>query len=438
MAALTVAGEVRVPGDKSISHRALMLAALASGESRLRGVLQSADVHSTAGVLRASGAGIPELGTGIRVNGGGLHGLRASGAPLDCGNSGTTTRLMAGVCAGYPFESVFVGDASLSRRPMRRVARPLEEMGARVTLAGDGLPMTVRGGALRQVDWMNEKSSAQVKSAILLAALVGGVEATVREPDPSRDHSERMLRAAGVTVTSERGAVTITPAGALRPLDIEIPGDPSSAAFFAALAVLADRGALHLRGVGLNPTRTGFFAALRRMGADVRFEGEHDQGGEPVGTIIATASAGMLRATVAEGSEIPSMIDELPLLACVAARAAGTTEIRGAAELRVKESDRIATVVANLRTLGAEAGELPDGLRVTGSDRPLRGRVTTHGDHRLAMAFGILGAIPGNAITVDDPGCAIVSFPGFWTLLDRLTSRARAGEGRHGKPPRSA
>ena len=438
MAALTVAGELRVPGDKSISHRALMLAALATGESRLRGVLQSADVHSTAGTLRALGAGVPPLDAAMRVTGGGLRGLRASSAPLDCGNSGTTTRLMAGVCAGYPFDSMFVGDASLSRRPMRRIARPLEAMGARVTLTGDGLPMTVRGGALRSIDWVNEKSSAQVKSAILFAALVGGVDATVREPDPSRDHSERMLRAAGVPVIATADAVEIAPADALRPLDIEIPGDPSSAAFFAALAVLAHRGALQLRGVGLNPTRTGFYAALRRMGASIRFEDEHDQGGEPVGTIVANASAGALRATTAGGSEIPSMIDELPLLACVAARAAGTTEIRGAAELRVKESDRIATVVANLRTLGAEAEELPDGLRVTGSDRPLRGRVTTHGDHRLAMAFGILGALPGNAITVDDPECAIVSFPGFWALLDRLTGQARAGEGRHGKPPRSA
>ena len=438
MAALTVGGELRVPGDKSISHRALMLGALATGESRVRGVLPSADVHSTAGVLRALGAGVPPLGEEMRIAGSGLHGLRAPDVPLDCGNSGTTTRLMAGVCAGYAFDSVFIGDSSLSRRPMRRIARPLEAMGARVALTGDGLPMTVHGGALRHIEWVNEKSSAQVKSAILLAALVGGVPATVREPDSSRDHSERMLRATGVKVATDGGAVTIAPAAQLHPLDIEIPGDPSSAAFFAALAVLADRGALQLRGVGLNPTRTGFYAALKRMGAKVRFENEHDQGGEPVGTIVATASAGTLRATVAEGSEIPTMIDELPLLACVATRAAGTTEIRGAAELRVKESDRIATVVANLRTLGADAEELPDGLRVTGSDKRLRGRVTTHGDHRLAMAFGILGAIPGNAITIDDPECAIVSFPGFWALLDGVTGHTRAGEGSHGKAPRSA
>jgi len=438
MAALIVDGEVRVPGDKSISHRALMLAALATGESRVRGVLQSADVHSTAGVLRALGADLPPLNGEMRIIGAGLHGLRAPAVPLDCGNSGTTTRLMAGVCAGYAFESLFVGDGSLSRRPMRRIARPLEQMGAQVSLTSDGLPMTIVGGALREIDWRSEKASAQIKSAILLAALVGGVEATVREPELSRDHSERMLRAVGAQVVARGTAVTISPAAALRPLDIAVPGDPSSAAFFSALAVLAGGGSLRLPDVGLNPTRIGFYHALRRMGARLAFADERDQGGEPVGTIIATASTGALRATTAQGAEIPTMIDELPLLACVAARAQGTTEITGAAELRVKESDRIATVVANLRTLGADAEELPDGLRVTGSDRPLAGRVVTHGDHRLAMAFGILGALPCNAITIDDPECAVVSFPGFWGQLERLTSRARTGEARHRDRPASA
>ena len=438
MAALIVDGEVRVPGDKSISHRALMLAALATGESRVQGVLRSADVHSTAGVLRALGADVPTLDADMRIVGGGLRGLRAPAAPLDCGNSGTTTRLMAGVCAGYAFESLFVGDASLSRRPMRRIARPLEAMGAQVTLTSNGLPMTIVGGALRPIEWESEKASAQIKSAILLAALVGGVEATVREPELSRDHSERMFRAVGVNVATRGTAVTIVPAASLRPLDIEIPGDPSSAAFFAALAVLANEGELHLPGVGINPTRVGFYQALRRMGARLTFADERDVGGEPVGTIIAGASAGVLRATTAQGAEIPTMIDELPLLACVAARAQGTTVITGAAELRVKESDRIATVVANLRTLGAEAEELPDGLRVTGSDAPLTGRVVTHGDHRLAMAFGILGALPGNAITIDDPECAVVSFPGFWEQLERLTRHRRSGEAHHGDRPASA
>ncbi len=433
MAPLIVGGEIRVPGDKSISHRALMLAALATGESRVRGILGSADVHSTAGALRALGAAVPTLGNELRIVGAGLHGLRAPDIPLDCGNSGTTTRLLAGICAGYPFASQFIGDASLSRRPMRRIAQPLESMGAEVSLTGSGLPMTVRGGTLRSVDWENEKSSAQVKSAILLAALVGGVAATVRERERSRDHTERMLRSSGVAVTTQGDAVSISPAESLSAFDIDVPGDPSSAAFFAALAALAGGGSLRMPGVGLNPTRTGFYDAVRRMGADVAITDEQEQGGEPVGTLVVTAS-GSLRATTVGGAVIPTMIDELPLLACVAARAEGTTEITGAAELRVKESDRIATVVGNLRTLGAEAEELPDGLRVTGSDRPLRGHVITHGDHRLAMAFGILAALPGNEITIDDPECAVVSFPGFWALLAETTGGSREARHRERSP----
>jgi 3-phosphoshikimate 1-carboxyvinyltransferase len=425
MASLTVSGEVQVPGDKSISHRALMLSALASGRSTVSGILQSADVQSTAQVLRTLGVDIPPLDDPrLIIAGRGRRGLCAPAMPLDCGNSGTTARLMAGICAGHPFESIFVGDASLSRRPMRRVTRPLEAMGAEVTLAGDTLPMTIRGGALRPIEWTSEKSSAQIKSAILLAAVVGGVPVTVREPEASRDHSERMLRAAGVPVTIDGTSIALGAVDALRPLDIVVPGDPSSAAFFAALAVLSSHGRLRIPGVGVNPSRMGFFAALGRMGAAVRIEEAHDQGGEPVGTIVVEAGAGTLRATRAGGVEIPTMIDELPLLACVAARAEGTTEITGASELRVKESDRIATVVANLRALGGDAEELEDGLRVTGSDRPLRGHVVTHGDHRLAMAFGVLGALPGNAITIDDPACAIVSFPGFWESLARVSGRA--------------
>ncbi len=430
MAALSIAGEVRVPGDKSISHRALMLAALGSGQSRVRGILRSADVESTAAVLRALGANVPALSSDVTVSGRGLRGLREAPSALDCGNSGTTTRLMAGICAGHAFASHFIGDSSLSRRPMRRVARPLEAMGASVELAGDGLPMTIRGGALRPVDWRSEKSSAQIKSAILLAALVGGVEATVHEPEASRDHSERMLRALGVLVETRGVAVTIHPATAIDPLDVAVPGDPSSAAFFAALAVLSGRGELRLPGVGLNPTRIGFFRALQRMGASVRFEDLSDEGGEPVGTIVAAASGGALAGVAVGGVEIPTMIDELPMLACVGCRSVGTTEITGAAELRVKESDRIAAVVANLRALGAEAEELPDGMRVTGSDRPLRGRVITHGDHRLAMAFGILATLPGNEITIDDPDCAIVSFPGFWSQLATVTGSERTHRNR--------
>lgn len=411
---------LRVPGDKSISHRALMLAALGRGTSRVRGLLRSADVRSTAGVLRALGATIPELEAAELVIGGvGLRGLRAPATALDCGNSGTTTRLMAGVIAGAGISARFEGDASLSGRPMRRIAAPLEAMGARVELpTHGGLPMTVRGGVLRGITWHAEVASAQVKSAILLAGLVANVPVEVHEPAATRDHTERMLRARGVDVRVEGLDVVLLPSARLEAGDMDVPGDPSSAAFFAGLAALGGTAAVSMENVGVNPGRTGAFQVLRRMGASVRFEGVAEQGGEPVATVVA--GPGPLRGTVITPDEVPSLIDELPLLACVAARAAGETRVTGAGELRVKESDRIAAVVANLRAIGAEAEELPDGFVVRGSDRPLGGRIVTHADHRIAMAFGVLGAVPGNAITLDDPSCVDVSYPTFWDDLARV------------------
>ena len=413
---LRVAGRVRVPGDKSISHRALMLAALAPGRSRVRGLLDSADVRSTAACLRALGAVIPEVGPDVLIGGGALV---APGGDLDCGNSGTSARLLAGVAAAQPFASRFVGDASLSRRPMRRVAAPLAAMGAEVTFDGDDgrLPMRVRGGALRDTEWASDTASAQVKSAVLLAGVLAGVEVTVREPHASRDHTERMLAARGVDVYVHSTAVHIPAGQRLAPADVDVPGDPSSAAFFAALATLAGDGALALPDVCLNPTRTGFFVALTDMGAHLPVEDERRDGGEDVGTVLIEAGR-PLRGTVVEPHEVPAMIDELPLLACVAACAEGETRVTGAAELRVKESDRIAAVVANLRALGVDADELPDGFVVAGrGPRTFAGAVATHADHRLAMAFGVLGALPGGDVRVDDPACVDVSFPGFWAAL---------------------
>ena len=421
MAALTVSGSVRVPGDKSISHRALILAALAAGKSRVRGILDAADVRSTAGVLRALGADFPELSSDFVVTGRGLRSLAPPKGVLDCGNSGTTARLVAGVAAAYPFASRFEGDESLSRRPMRRVARPLAAMGARVDLAPGGtLPMTIEGARLASLEWSTESASAQVKSAVLLAGLVAGVEVTVREPVPSRDHTERMLAARGIDVRADGAVVTLRPAGPLRACDVAVPADPSSAAFLAAFAALADGGEVELPDLCLNPTRTGFLRALARMGARVNFGDERHQGGEVVGSLFV-APAG-LRGIAVGGAEVPSLIDELPLLACVASRAEGETVITGAAELRVKESDRIAAVVANLRAVGAAAEELPDGLRVAGGAGRLRGEVRTFGDHRIAMAFGVLGALPGNEIRVDDRECVGVSYPDFWLDLNRLSS----------------
>ena len=395
-----------------------MLAALASGSSTIRGILDSADVRSTAAALRALGARIPQLAAEFAVVGEGARSLSEPATDLDCGNSGTTTRLMAGIASACPFTSRFVGDASLSRRPMQRVARPLGAMGARFEFEdGDGLPMRITGGALAPITWTTEAASAQIKSAILLAAVAANVEVEVREPSRSRDHTERMLAAQGAKVTSSGCAVRLTPpaGGRLEPLCITVPSDPSSAAFMAALAALADDGAMELPDVCLNPTRTGFFGALRLMGARVQIGGARLEGGEDVGTV--TVHPSRLRGIDLPIEDVPSMIDELPLLACVAARAEGNTRVRGAAELRVKESDRIATVVSNLKAIGATAQEEPDGFTVAGSGRPLVGRVRTLGDHRIAMAFGVLAAIPGNEIEIDDPSCVSVSYPAFWDDL---------------------
>ena len=419
---LRVAGELVVPGDKSISHRALICGALADGTSRIRDILPSADVHSTANVLRALGARIPVLGASIEINGGGRRSLGAPSGDLDCGNSGTSARLMAGVVAGSGFAARFVGDASLSRRPMRRVQRPLAAMGATVELpVHGGLPMLVRGEALTSVEWVSDTSSAQVKSCVLLAALCAGVESTVREPSRSRDHTERMLASMGAEVWVNDDAVMLFGEQVLAPLDLTIPGDPSSAAFFAALAALADRGELVARRVGVNETRTGFFAVLREMGASVELENLSREGGEDVADLRVTGGRRMSGVSVG-GAAIPTMIDELPLLACVAAYADGETRVTGAAELRVKESDRIAAVVQNLRALGGDADELPDGFVVRGSRPRLRGMVTTHGDHRLAMAFGVLSAMPGNEIAIDDRDCVAVSYPDFWAHLARVVA----------------
>jgi 3-phosphoshikimate 1-carboxyvinyltransferase len=422
---MNVSGEIRPPGDKSISHRALLLAALGDGPSRLRGVLDSADVRSTAGALRTLGAEIPELAADVVVTGVGLRGLRAPHTALDCGNSGTTARLLAGVVAASPFAARFEGDASLSRRPMRRVARPLEAMGARVEFErGDGLPMTVRGAPLRRIDWTNETASAQVKSAILLAAVIAGVEASVAEPRRSRDHTERMLAARGVPLRVSENGVRVGGVERLAACDTDVPADPSSAAFFAALAALASGGQLTLRAVCVNPTRSGFLEVLREMGAAVELGGAREQGGEPIADVVVRP--GTLRGVDVGADRVPSLIDELPLLACVASRAEGETRITGARELRVKESDRIAAVVANLRAVGASAEEMADGMVVHGSDRPLAGRIATHGDHRLAMAFGVLGALPGHRISIDDPNCVAVSFPAFWEELARVRGGTRS------------
>jgi len=424
-------GDVTVPGDKSITHRALMFAAAAEGESRLGGLLPGEDCRSTAAVLRDLGCDVPAPpadASEIVVRGRGLHAWRAPAAPLDCGNSGTTARLMMGWLASRPFACVLTGDASLRTRPMRRITAPLEEMGARFREleAPDRLPVEVAGGGLRGIDYASPKASAQIKSAVLLAGVGARVPVTVTEPVLSRDHTERMLSALGAPVRAEPssgGPRVLLDAwdGPIRGFDLQVPGDPSSAAFLTALALLADAGELRIRRVCANPTRTGFFAIVRRMMGLVAWERGRFEGGEPVSDLVVRPSR--LRGVEVWPREVPAAIDEVPVLAALAARAGGETRITGAGELRVKESDRIAALVTALRAIGAEAEELPDGLVVRGSDRPLRGRVVTHGDHRIAMAFGVLAALPGNEIEIDDRECAAVSFPGYWDVLASLVHR---------------
>jgi 3-phosphoshikimate 1-carboxyvinyltransferase len=426
--------EIRVPGDKSISHRALLLGALARGRSSVRGILPGADPSATAGILRALGVPVPALppdGSELRIPGVGLRGLRSPSRPLDCMNSGTTARLLLGILSGQPLEAVLTGDESLRKRPMRRVTEPLIAMGATIREVGPPgfLPLEVRGGPLHPIRYRSPVASAQVKSALLLAGLVGGCRVELFEPRRSRDHTERMLVGAGVPLEegeAEGGwrVLLDSPPGSLPPLDLDVPGDPSSAAFFVAWALMAG-SPLAIRGVGMNETRIGFLPVLERMGARIRVEPEAGaEGGEPVATLVV--EGGTLRGTEVGEGEIPSLIDEIPVLAMVAARAEGVTRITGAEELRVKESDRIRALVDNLRTVGARVEELPDGLLVEGSDAPLRGRVRTHHDHRIAMAFGILGALPGNQIQVEDADVVEVSFPGFWDLLDAVGREADA------------
>lgn len=419
---VTVRGAVRVPGDKSISHRALILGALGHGVSTISNLLQSADVQSTASVLAELGVRIEMRGSDTVVHGLGIRGLEQPLSDLDCGNSGTTTRLLSGVIAGHPFSATLVGDASLSARPMRRVAEPLELMGARFRFgSGDGLPMTITGSSLHSIGYTTPTASAQIKSAILLAALVAQVPVTVTEPRQSRDHMERMLSARGVDVVIDGAIIAMGAVKDLPSIDVVVPGDPSAAAFFIALAAMQEGAAIDLPNVCLNPSRTGFIDVVQRMGATVASGEMRDDGGEPVGTVRATGS-GLLRGISVGADQVPTMIDELPMLACLAARAEGETVITGAGELRFKESDRIGAVVSNLRAIGVEAEERPDGMRITGSDAPLRGQVDPLGDHRLAMAFGILGALPGNDLQILGAGCVGVSYPSFWTDLARVTS----------------
>lgn len=416
--------DVRVPGDKSITHRALILAALASGESRLSGLLDAEDTRATAGALRQLGAAIPpHLHGTVRVAGKGATSLAPAATPLDCGNSGTTARLLLGALAGCPFETVLTGDASLRSRPMRRVADPLTAAGAvfQELQPMGSLPIRVRGARpLRPVTWRSPHASAQVKSALLLAGLTGQTSVELREPGRSRDHTERMLDAMGARLgrRDEAGhhVVSLHPPARLEPLDIRVPGDFSSAFFLLGLGVLA--GSVRVRDVGLNPGRTGALDVLRRMGGEVDMVVEGESGGEPFGQV--TVRPASLRGTHVTPEEVPGLLDEVPLLAVLAACADGETRFDGLAELRLKESDRIDAIGQNLRRLGVPTETGPDHLAIHGVSGTLSGTVDARGDHRIAMAFGVLGAVGSNTIEVRGAHVVAISFPEFWEHVAML------------------
>jgi 3-phosphoshikimate 1-carboxyvinyltransferase len=421
---MKIGGSVRVPGDKSITQRALLLAAMTRGVSHLGGALTSLDTRATARVIRALGAGVSPLRAGsvVVVRGGGR--LRRPAAPLDCGNSGTAARLLLGLLAAHRFVAVVTGDRSLRRRPMGRVTEPLSLMGAKFLGDADRLPLRISGGRLTALRYELPVSSAQLKSALLLAGMAGGVPVTVREPGGrSRDHTERMLRSFGYAVVEHDAWIEFQPTGRLRPFDLQVPGDFSSAIFLIGAALMSEAGELRVAGVGVNPTRTGALDVLRRMGARILVEPSGGALAEPVADLLVRPAD--LRGTVVAANEIPGLIDEIPLLAALATRAQGSTTFHQVGELRVKESDRLALMAENIRALGGRAEARGNNLYVDGTSAPPRGRVRTEGDHRLAMAFAVLGTLPGARVQVDNMACSAVSFPGFVAALRGIRRSGR-------------
>jgi 3-phosphoshikimate 1-carboxyvinyltransferase len=392
-----------------------MLAALARGKSELTGLLTGDDVKSTARVLRQLGADISTIRDSmVKVSG---ARLTAPGARLNCGNSGTSARLMLGILAGQKFTATLTGDASLRRRPMRRVTEPLKQMGADINERGDGLPLTIRGGTLRGLTYVSPVASAQVKSAILFAGLTGRVPVTITEPYRSRDHTERLFVHLGLGIHERNGAIVYEPSGHsnIPSFQLSVPGDPSSAAFLVAAAVLAEGGELLVENVGINPTRTGFLVVLERMGAHVERVNLRDEGGEPVADLVVRPAA--LKGTEVSAAEIPTLVDEVPMLAVLASRAAGETVFREVGELRVKESNRLELMADNLRAVGAKAEVQGNDLHVEGNQRAPRGRVETAKDHRLAMAFAVLDTVDGAAVMLSEKKSVAVSYPNFFRDL---------------------
>jgi 3-phosphoshikimate 1-carboxyvinyltransferase len=416
-------GVVLVPGDKSISHRALLLGALADGPSHVRNWLPAEDCRATLNAVRALGVHVEQRSPAeLVVHGVGLYGLRQPAAPIDCQGSGTTMRLLAGLLAGQPFTSVLDGHAGLRRRPMERIAVPLRQMGARVDTHDGRPPLSITGGRLSGIDYHLPVASAQVKSAVLLAGLYAEGQTTVREPGPARDHTERMLLARGIELNIEGSAIQLVPGSrSLSACSFTVPSDISSAAFPLVAALIAPRADLTVEGVGVNPTRTGLLDVLGRMGAEFEWLGRREEGGEPVADIrVSSQGGGRLRGTAIGGDLVVRMIDEFPILAVAATQAEGETVVQDARELRVKESDRIAAVVAELRRLGAVIEEREDGFVVQGPARLRGARVDSHGDHRLAMALAVAGLAAEGETVIDGAEVIADSFPGFVHFMQNI------------------
>ncbi|RME75548.1 MAG: 3-phosphoshikimate 1-carboxyvinyltransferase [Planctomycetota bacterium] len=421
-------GAVDLPGDKSMWHRALILSALARGRSLVRGAPAGQDVASTRGALTALGVRIEDWDEGVYVDGDGIGAWRAPAAPIDCGNAGTTLRLLLGALAAAPLVATLTGDGSLRRRPMGRVLTPLERMGARFEATAGGAdgrcaPITVFGCAEpRPLVYESPVASAQVKSAVLLCGLHAAGRTEVREPVRSRDHTERMLRLFGLDVREHDTTVTIEGPAELEPARVEIPGDVSAAAFWLVAAAGLEGSRVVLRDVGTNPTRTGVLDVLDAMGAELHRGEQRFAGFEPLADLFVRGGAELAPLRI-EAAEVPRLVDEIPLLCLLATRAHGTSEVRGAGELRHKESDRLASTTALLHALGAECEPLPDGLRIPGPQRLRGGRVDPRGDHRIAMAAAVAGLWSEQGVEIADPQCVAVSYPTFFDTLEALAVR---------------
>lgn len=421
-------GELLLPPDKSISHRAIMFASIARGKSTVRNFLLAADPLSTINAFRMLGIEILEMNGSVTINGKGLYGLKEPFDVINCGNSGTTVRLIAGILAGSPFFSALTGDSSLRQRPMARVVAPLQAMGARISgRAGDKfLPVAIKGGGLRAMHFEMPVASAQVKSCLILAALYAAGTTTITEPYKSRDHTEKMLGSMGAHI--EQGSpgkpIKVTGGAELDAYDITAPADFSSAAFFLAAALIVPGSEILIRNVGVNPTRTGMLDVMENMGAGVELLNRRETSGEQIADICCR-TADTLKAVSINKESIPAVIDEFPILCVLATQAEGVTEIRGAGELRLKESDRIRTMATELRKLGAEVEEYPDGIAIKGGTALTGAAVDSHGDHRIAMSMAVAALVAEGTTVIENASCVDISFPGFFEQLKTVMSNQR-------------